>query len=130
MASPAASMDLEDSEGFARVTEPPRRHLDRLILLQAADGSWDLTEDLADIFGCSLPFLEDVPRKTSGDPATVRRAWATALALAYLETHADDVRDEWTLLAAKARRWLERCGVECPTGQPWIALARHVLARA
>jgi hypothetical protein len=77
-----------------------------------------------------LLFLEMVPHKTSGDPATIRRAWATALALAFLETHADDTRDEWALLADKARRWLDRCGVESPTGQPWIALAQHVLARA
>ncbi len=118
--------DWEEPEGVAQATPRP---LDRLILLQAADGSWDLTEELADIFGCSLPFLEDVPRKTSGDAATVRRAWATALALAYLETHADDVRDEWALLAEKARRWLERCGVDCPTGQPWVVLARRILAK-
>jgi len=81
-------------KGLARVAEAPRRPRDRLILLQAADGSWDLTEELADIFGCSLLFLEMVPHKTSGDPATIRRAWATALALAFLETHADDTRDE------------------------------------
>jgi hypothetical protein len=118
-----------EGDELVRVAQAAPRPLDRLILLQAADGSWDLTEDLADICGCSLPFLEDVPRKTSGDAATVRRAWATALALAFLETHADDVRDEWALLAAKARRWLQRCGVDCPTGQPWIVLARHVLVR-
>ena len=123
------SADLEGWEALGQVAQAVPRPLDRLVLLQAADGSWDLTEELADIFGCSLPLLEDVRRKTSGDAATVRRAWATALALAFLETNADDTPDEWALLADKARQWLERCGVACPTGQPWIALARHVLAR-
>jgi hypothetical protein len=103
--------------------------LDRLILLQAADGSWDLTEDLANTLGCALSTLEAVLHGAAGDGATTRRAWATALALAFLEIHATDARDEWALLADKARRWLYQCKVGSPTGEAWIALAKRILAQ-
>jgi hypothetical protein len=36
-----------------------------------------------------------------------RRAWATALALAWLGRHEAGARGEWSLLAKKAERWLE-----------------------
>jgi hypothetical protein len=119
----------DDSKGLTRASDAPSGIVNRLILLQSADGSWDLTEELADLLESSLPRLEGELRHLSGDAATIRRAWATALALAFLETHAADTRDEWALLADKGRRWLDRCNVASPTGRPWIALAQHVLAR-
>jgi Ca-activated chloride channel family protein len=106
-----------------------RRPVDRLILLQAADGSWDLTDELADILGCALSALEAALGVAAGNAATIRRAWATALALAFLETYADETREEWALLADKAWRWLGQCGAVSPTGEPWGVLARGVLAQ-
>jgi hypothetical protein len=117
---------LEQPETGADAASRP---LDRLILLQAADGSWDLSEELADILECALSTLEATLGGAVGDAATIRRAWATALALAYLETHADDARDEWALLAGKARTWLGQCGAVSPTGKPWIVLAKLILAQ-
>ena len=43
----------------------------------------------------------------SGNPDDIRRAWATALALAWLSAYASDAEDEWRLLAAKGRAWLD-----------------------
>jgi hypothetical protein len=119
----------EDSEEPERVAQAARRPLDHLILLQAADGSWDLTEELADILGCALSTLEAALCGAAGDAATVRRAWATALALAFLEVQAADAVDEWALLAGKAQSWLGQCGAVSPTGEPWIVLAKLILAQ-
>jgi hypothetical protein len=38
----------------------------------------------------------------------LRRAFATALALTWLEAACGDSRDEWSALAAKAQDWLDR----------------------
>jgi hypothetical protein len=38
----------------------------------------------------------------------VRRAWATALALAWLRSDASGFENEWRMLAQKALHWLER----------------------
>jgi hypothetical protein len=65
----------------------------------------------------------------SGDLPTIRRAWATVLALAFLEGQAASAAEEWALLAGKARDWLKRCGAVPPTGEPWIVLARRILAQ-
>jgi len=118
------SADWEVPKGAAQAAPRP---LDRLILLQAADGSWDLTEDLADIVGCALSTLEVAFYGATGDGATIRRAWATALALAFLELRAANTEDEWALLVGKARNWLGQCGAVSPTGEPWIALAKLIL---
>jgi hypothetical protein len=118
------------SERLGESGGPPGRPLDRLILLQAADGSWDLTNELAEILGCSLPNLEDALGDAAGDGPTIRRAWATALALAFLELQVASAADEWALLAGKARTWLGQCGVVSPTGEPWVVMARRILAQA
>jgi Ca-activated chloride channel family protein len=124
-----ASMCLEDWEVPKGAAQAAPRPLDRLILLQAADGSWDLSEELADILGCALSTLEAALHGAAGDAATVRRAWATALALAFLEVRVANAEDEWALLAAKARTWLGQCGAVSPTGEPWIVLAQLILAQ-
>jgi hypothetical protein len=82
-----------------------RRPLDALVALQLADGSWDLTPELAGVLGHPFPALE-AGAHVVGTGREDRRAWATALALAWLAGRADDARDEWDLLARKAERWL------------------------
>lgn len=98
------------------------RPLDHLVALQRADGSWDLTPGLARALDRPLAEFEFALRGARGDVATVRRAWATALALSWLERHAADCRDEWRLLARKAEAWLQRCAARPATGD-WCALA-------
>lgn len=83
------------------------RPLDRLASLQRADGSWELGKFLAELLGCSLDDLESEAAKVPGNREQVDRVWATALALAFLEQFCADEREEWELLAAKARRWLD-----------------------
>lgn len=108
------------SEGAPAATA--LRPLDRLVALQRADGSWDLTPELALALGLELSALEAALPGAQGDAALPRRAWATALALRWLERHAADCRDEWRLLARKAESWLQRCPVR-PAEGDWTSAA-------
>jgi Ca-activated chloride channel family protein len=85
------------------------RPLDRVVPLQRADGSWELTEAFAAAIGMELAQLH-AALPDAGGAGDVQRAWATALALAWLARHAADARDEWRLLARKAQQWLTAAG--------------------
>jgi hypothetical protein len=107
----------EDAGAFAsppvtgrRTPTPAPRALDRVAGLQKADGSWELSADLAAALGVALPVLLGRARDLGLDTPEGRRAWATLLALAWLEAHAVAERDEWALLADKARDWLRAGG--------------------
>ena len=77
-----------------------------LIALQRADGSWALTPELARAVGHDLAQLESALTGSTGNRDETRKAWATALALAWLDEHAFATEGEWRMLAEKARKWL------------------------
>jgi Ca-activated chloride channel family protein len=104
----------------------PRR-VDDLVVLQRADGSWDLDEALASVLGKRLKKLQKTLKDATGDPGEAARAWATALALAWLEANATDSRTEWELLAEKAKAWLSRCGAKLASGEDWLEAASPAL---
>ena len=106
---------------------PSVRALDQLVALQKADGSWDLDAELAMLLGIPLATTENAFAGIPGDPALLRRACATALALFWLERSAADEEDEWRLLARKARAWLSSSGVLPPGGGLWNAFAAAIL---
>lgn len=62
-----------------------------------------------------------------GDPEEAARAWATALALVWLEAKAGDSRDEWELLAEKAKEWLSRSKAKLAGGEDWLSAAAVAL---
>jgi von Willebrand factor A domain-containing protein 5 len=128
MAAMAFSSDgSPDTDEF----DAPFRPMDRLVLLQRADGSWNLDEGLASALGVRLRKLQKKLEGATGDPEEAARAWATALALAWLEANAADSRDEWEILADKAKAWLSRCGASLPGDEEWLAAAAPALtARA
>lgn len=104
------------------------RPLDLLVALQKADGSWELTKELAAALGKNLADLEKALSSAKGDAPLARRAWATALALAWLAKNASAEKDEWTLLARKARTWLDACGAAAPSPAGWLAAAEAEIA--
>jgi Ca-activated chloride channel homolog len=106
--------------------KPATRPLDRLVPLQRADGSWDLTTELAEVVGKKLRHLRKAVRGAQGDAAEAERALATALALEWLQRNAADARDEWLLLAAKAEIWLRSVKARPAAGGDWRTLARSV----
>src|SRR5262249_34579140 len=113
--------------GLKLKTTSATRPLDRLAALQRADGSWDLTKELAEAVGKTLGELREALRGAEGDATETERALATALAVVWLELKAADARDEWLLLAAKAERWLEAVQARPATGGDWHARAVDLL---
>jgi Ca-activated chloride channel family protein len=109
-----------------RRPEPPPG-MDELVGLQRADGSWALDAPFAAAIGRSLTDLEAVLAGARGSADDVRRAWATALALAWLQIHAADVAVEWRMLGAKAQRWIDDVAAIPPGGWTWIDRAREFL---
>ena len=95
--------------------------------LQAADGSWDLTRELAGFVDRDLDLLESLLALASGDPALKRRALATALAIVWLRLNAGQNHGEWAMLAEKAGRWLAACPASPAGCRQWTDVAEEVL---
>jgi len=108
LAVPSAPMTGRPPRGDRPAPAPVDR-LQRLIALQRADGAWDFDEPLAGALDGDLTAFDAALRALGerDDVVETRRAWATALALAWLETRAPDREEEWRFLARKAMRWLE-----------------------
>jgi Ca-activated chloride channel family protein len=113
-----------------------RRHrqtptgLSALVNLQRANGSWDLTEDLARAIGHDLTKLEAALSGAIGSPQDVRRALATALALLWLNENAADREGEWQFLARKAEAWLSDVMARPATHDSWLAAAAQFRMQA
>jgi uncharacterized protein YegL len=102
------------------VSNSSMRPLDRLVQLQQFDGSWAADASLAASIGVDLATLQRSVETSplgehKGKPA-VDQLWATLLALALLETKFGGEKDEWQLLATKAKKWaraqLRKLGLE------------------
>jgi len=106
----------------------PTDPIQRLIALQHADGSWDLTGELAEAVGGRLADLEKALKIIAPAAAATRQAWATALALSWLERNAVHAAGDWRLLALKARRWLDGLSIAPSGGRSWLDAARDELA--
>jgi Ca-activated chloride channel family protein len=124
-------MDMAMADLVVTLPEEARasatRPLDLVIGLQRADGSWELSPELARLLGRKPKDLDAVAAAEGWTSKEERRMWATALALAWLEARAMQQRDEWGLLAAKALEWLRR---HASGGEPeaWLRRAREVVA--
>jgi hypothetical protein len=95
----------------------------RLILLQYAEGFWQLTYAFARIIGLPLvqlelaaPFVDStmIPLAEQDDRLGIDcyydslALWATALALVYLKRKWTSHEKDWELIAIKAEAWLQR----------------------
>jgi von Willebrand factor A domain-containing protein 5 len=83
---------------------------DRIVLLQAASGSWQLTAQLATAVGVDLAVLTAHAKElgSDSDASPLSSALATAVALACLAVKHADMHVQWKLLARKANRWLQK----------------------
>jgi hypothetical protein len=94
----------------------------RLILLQSAEGFWQLTYAFARIVGLPLvqlelaaPFVDStmIPLAEQDDRLGIDcyydslALWATALALVYLRIKWMSQKEDWELIASKAEAWLQ-----------------------
>jgi Ca-activated chloride channel family protein len=123
-----SSRVAEAFAGMFRGGKTARGPLYALVALQDADGSWQLTVELADVLGrAHSELLAEMPTfGHDGEPR--RRAWATALALAWLDEHHRVAEDEWRLLADKGMRWLENTLGTERDASSWLDSARQLLA--
>jgi hypothetical protein len=103
--------------------------LHALVKLQRADGSWELTQELADIIGRSFADLDSV-RRTVSSGRNGSRAWATALALAWLARFASKDAAVWRMLGAKATAWLDAVVDKPASGKDWMEEAASFLDKA
>ena len=97
-----------------------------LIALQRADGHWELSKPFATAIGRDLRLLESAHPGVNLSPQA-KAAWATALALMWLDAQASASRDEWRLLADKAGKWLAGVSALPPGGGTWLESAERFL---
>lgn len=118
---------LRRAAGSARVPDGvSRRAMLDLVRLQHADGSWDLSRELARAIGRDYGELAHAIAGLDHMATDTEKAWGTALACAWLVLNAADLRQEWDALTLKARRWLD--GVARPPhGTSWIDAALEFL---
>jgi len=102
---------------------PERKRLHALAALQRADGTWDLTSELASALGYELAALEaSLPAAAGRDRDEIRSAWATAVAVVWLHEEAGTLKDEWRALVRKARTRLDS-SPRLDDGSSWLAAA-------
>lgn len=111
-----------------RVERAPEPIVARLVRLQRAEGSWELTKELAEILRRRLEKLEAAVPKVTGDREEARRAWATALALVWIESEFSAWNVECALLKKKASDWLQSCKAQITTGEDWTEAAARFLS--
>merc|ERR1712007_96679 len=80
------------------VAAKPSDRLQSLVLLQSFDGSWELTEELAVAIGFGITI-----RDMSSEDSISAKAWATALAVAFLQVALPSLAEEWEFVASKAK---------------------------
>ena len=90
--------------------EPPHARsnssnpLSKIINLQLANGAWLMSEDLADVLGKPMGKIKEAcPVSCKDDMETI---WATIIVLSYLQLQHSQFKDEWELVAEKAKTWL------------------------
>ncbi|ELR24909.1 von Willebrand factor type A domain containing protein [Acanthamoeba castellanii str. Neff] len=118
----SASIDEDEGENFdemqidralagAQGEKNGHGQLARLVVLQRANGSFELNDKLAQLIGVSLSELHAKLRRICSGEASEgkqQQVWATALALAFLESRLGAIADDWAMMADKSRRWLRR----------------------
>lgn len=104
---PQSAMD-DNLETYVKMeeTEPSVDKLGELVELQSFAGAWPWSDRLAGLLW--LDRDATLAWAASAQLGWASDALATVLALACLESHFADRRDEWELLAEKAREWLRR----------------------
>ncbi|XP_066948759.1 von Willebrand factor A domain-containing protein 5A-like isoform X4 [Macrobrachium rosenbergii] len=121
----SAEMDVygdmgEEAESISEGHSPVDygKNLMAVVSLQKFDGSWIL-EDAVKITSLPHSLLAGATMYKN------ETSWATSLVLAFLETKYSAEKDEWALLANKARMFIARCGDNL---EALMVAARKVLA--
>ena len=84
-----------------------RDYMHKVLSLQRANGTWELSNALAHHVGIHVRQIEDAIPPSALPPDAARTAWATALAIAWCGRYAPHLEPEWGPSARKARASLE-----------------------
>jgi hypothetical protein len=124
----ASSLLSRLRSALGRTSTPPDHHdaFRRLVVLQQADGSWELTPELATALSRSLPEVEAALPEVALGGIEARRVWATALVLAWMEQRPGE-EALFEMGVRKAREWLARNPVPPRDGGDWLVKARAFL---
>jgi len=86
--------------------------LHHLLDHQEFDGSFAVSDGLAQFFGFDdKAGFEGLAPSGGGHGFEAGKVWATAFVVAFLEARMAALKDEWELVAAKARGWIAKRGV-------------------
>lgn len=88
------------------------RPLDRFVLLQNANGSWDLTAQFAEEIEIPVEELLSALLAVEGLSEIHSVLFTTAVAIIHLETEFRELKDEWELIAQKAMKWIKKTATE------------------
>ena len=84
----------------------PDSLLSTVINLQLANGSWEMSKDLADVIGKPTTKIQEAcPVACKGNMSAI---WATIIVLSYLQLQQSSFKDEWELVALKAEGWMAK----------------------
>ena len=101
------SYEAECTEGSAgRREQLPSDPLEAIVTLQSFEGSWGYREELLKVLGLDTGKLRALENQFGAIFATGTELLATAAVLAYLEVKVAGKKDEWEMLADKARGWV------------------------
>ncbi|KAI4160759.1 MAG: hypothetical protein LQ342_005472 [Letrouitia transgressa] len=109
--------------------------LQKIISLQNFDGSWDLNKQLLAVLAKSESKANK--NRLTLKPVPSKQIWATALAIAFLESRMAADKEVWELVVEKGRNWIENeqkgeiegSGQGQDTsGESWIEKAKEFLA--
>ncbi|KAM4709154.1 von Willebrand factor A domain-containing protein 5A-like [Discoglossus pictus] len=99
----SASAVVAQSESVCITKETKETPLFKLISLQNADGSWNVSSDLASILAIS----ENELKAKNPEPKMDASLWATILAVIWLHASCLEQKDEWELLEGKSLSWIK-----------------------
>ena len=97
-----------DSNTFSELDHclAPDNPLSTVINLQLANGSWEMSEDLARVVGQPTTKIQEAcPVPCEGAMCVI---WATIIVLSYLQLRQSNFKDEWELVARKAETWITK----------------------
>jgi Ca-activated chloride channel family protein len=111
----------------AFVEDPLREQMMALIMLQRADGSWDVSNHLERIVGYDrvkrgLDVVDAIPPLRGK-----HNVLATLIALAWFDRHAGHLHGEWEFVAAKGRQWLGQVFTDPSVVDRWVSEAATFL---
>lgn len=114
-----SEIDLSDAPETLDSKTGPGDLLMELTMEQKADGSWALTEQLAEAVEVEFAVLKKAAARLAAendlDETAASDIVATLVAIHVLKTKLSALQEEWALLCAKAEKWVAQWAAKAPS---------------